>query len=193
MSQWQPPYDPRQQQPQQGYLPPWDPSQQQWQQQPPPYQPPPRKSRKGIAGIGCLGLVGLVLVIAALASHSSSSTTPPAPLQTLPTAATAAAVAASSAAAAQTVTYVVTGSAADVTYGPTGSESSGAVPMSVTKPLGTPLYYSIYAQLQGSGTVSCQILVDGKVISQSTASGGYTIASCEISKGFSGNWSDTNG
>ncbi len=98
------------------------------------------------------------------------------------------------AAAAQTVTYVVTGSTADVTYGGAGSDASGTVPLHVRKPLGTPLYVAITAQLQGGGSVSCEIEVDGKVISQSTASGGYNIAQCEISQDpLSGNWTDTNG
>jgi hypothetical protein len=93
----------------------------------------------------------------------------------------------------QTVTYVVNGSPADVTYGPAGSDLSGSVPMRVTQPLGTPDYYAISAQLQGGGTVSCQILVDSKVTASSTASGGYNIADCEISQDpFSGNWGDTN-
>ena len=91
------------------------------------------------------------------------------------------------------MTYVVNGSPADVTYGPAGSDLSGSVPMRVTQPLGTPDYYAISAQLQGGGTVSCQILVDGKVTASSTASGGYNIADCEISQDpFSGNWGDTN-
>ena len=72
------------------------------------------------------------------------------------------------------MTYVVNGSPADVTYGPAGSDLSGSVPMRVTQPLGTPDYYAISAQLQGGGTVSCQILVDGKVTASSTASGGTT-------------------
>jgi hypothetical protein len=104
-----------------------------------------------------------------------------------------AAAPASSAAAAQTVTYGVSGSPTDVTYGPAGSNAQGSVPMDVTKPLGTPIYVAITAQLQGSGTVTCKIKVDGKVISQSTASGGYNIAQCEISQDpLSGQWQDTN-
>ena len=92
------------------------------------------------------------------------------------------------------MTYVVTGSAADVTYGPSGSDYSGSVPMHVSKPLGTPAYYAINAQLQGDGTVSCKIEVDGKVVSQGTASGAYQIASCEIVQdAFSGAWQDANG
>jgi hypothetical protein len=166
---------------QQGYYPP-----PQYQQ---PQQPQPPRKRKGLAFFGCGGLGALVVLIAILASHSSpSSSAPAAGLQ--PTQAAQS----SAPAAAQTVTYVVTGSGADVTYGPTGTSISGAVPMHVTKPLGTPQYYSIDAQLQGGGTVSCKIEVDGKVISQSTASGSYNIASCEISQDpFSGAWSDTNG
>lgn len=96
-------------------------------------------------------------------------------------------------AASGTVTYVVTGSTADVQYGPAGSNNQGQVPMNVTKPLGSPVYYSITAQLQGGGQVACKLEVNGKAISSSTASGGYNIATCEISQDpLSGNWTDTN-
>lgn len=168
-------------------------------QQPPPYQPPryaphppPKKSRAGLfAGLGCGGLGALVILIVVITAGGSSSS-PSAPAagtqQTQ-----SAAPAATKAAAAQTVTYEVAGSTADVTYGPAGTSLSGSVPLHVTKPLGTPLYYSISAQLQGGGDVSCKILVDGKVISSSEASGGYNIAQCEISPGFTGGWQDTNG
>lgn len=95
--------------------------------------------------------------------------------------------------ARQAVTYVVRGSSADVTYGPEGSNFSGSVPMRVTKHLGHPQYYAISAQLNGAGSVTCKILVDGKVISKATATGGYNIADCEISPDpFSGKWEDTN-
>ncbi|MGH3273651.1 MAG: hypothetical protein ACRDNZ_04910, partial [Streptosporangiaceae bacterium] len=97
-------------------------------------------------------------------------------------AATPATPAATAAAAPDTVTYVVRGSSAQVTYGPAGSDLSGSVPMRQTAPLHDVSYYAISAQLQGGGEVSCQILVDGKVISQGTATGGYNIASCEISQ-----------
>ncbi|MEZ0095943.1 hypothetical protein [Streptacidiphilus sp. EB129] len=63
--------------------------------------------------------------------------------------------------------------------------------MNITQPLGTPLYYSIYAQLQGGGTVSCHLEVDGQVISQSTATGGYNIAICEMID-LNGQWKDAN-
>jgi hypothetical protein len=78
------------------------------------------------------------------------------------------------------VTYVVSGSTADVTYGPSGSSFSHKVPMNVSKPLGSPQYYSISAQLQGGGHVSCELKVNGKTLSKASASGSYNIAMCEI-------------
>jgi hypothetical protein len=98
--------------------------------------------------------------------------------------------------AATTVTYVVTGSSADVTYGPAGSDATGTVPMRKTAriPATAPLYYAISAQLQGGGTVSCEILVNGTVIAKSTANGGYNIAQCEIGQDpLSGQWTNDNG
>ncbi len=81
----------------------------------------------------------------------------------------------------QTVTYIVRGTAgAQVTYGPSGSDYNGTVPMRVTARLGDPEYYAINAQLQGYGTVRCSIEVDGIPLSTATASGGYNIADCEI-------------
>ena len=94
---------------------------------------------------------------------------------------------------AQTVTYVVSGSDADVTYGPDGSDDQGAVPMSITQPLGSPEYYAINAQLNGGGSVSCKIEVDGVTIASASASGGYNIADCEIDpNSASGSWENTN-
>jgi hypothetical protein len=83
----------------------------------------------------------------------------------------------------QTVTYVVTGTpGASVTYGPKGSSFSGYVPMRLTRHLGYSSYYSIHVQLQGYGSVTCEILVQGHVISKATASGGDNTATCEISR-----------
>jgi hypothetical protein len=95
----------------------------------------------------------------------------------------------------QTVTFTVTGTgAAQVTYGPAGTQISGQVPMNVTAPLSDPAYYSLTAQLQGGGEVSCSIAVDGTVISSGIADGGYNIAFCEISQDpFSGQWKSDQG
>jgi hypothetical protein len=95
---------------------------------------------------------------------------------------------------AQTVRYVVTGtSGAKVTYGPAGTDNIGSVPMSISALLGTPSYYAVSAHLQGSGTVSCKIKVDGVVLSSATANGGYTIADCEIGQNpVTSSWEDDN-
>lgn len=92
----------------------------------------------------------------------------------------------------ETVTYIVSGSSADVTYGPAGSSLSGHSPMKVTKSLGDPAYYSITAQLHGGGHVSCKLEIDGEVISQAEAKGGYQIAMCEAVN-VGGSWEDANG
>ena len=91
------------------------------------------------------------------------------------------------------VEIIVTGSPADVTYGPSGSSLSGSVPLDVAGkiPSPAPAYYAVTAQLQGSGSVSCQIKVDGDVISTGRATGGYSIATCEISQGPDG-WESDN-
>lgn len=187
---------------------------------PPPYGPPPgygtplpptpKKKGKTCAGIGCGGLLLLVLiiVIVSVASSGGKTTTSNSPAVaatgaasttaadpgTPPTPTATTAKAKPVAPKRDTVTYVVTGTGgADVQYGSAGSNSQGHVPMSVTKTLGNPIYYSITAQLQGSGHVTCKLEVNGKAISTATASGGYNIASCEMSKDlFTGDWTDTN-
>jgi hypothetical protein len=94
----------------------------------------------------------------------------------------------------KTVTYIVTGSTAQVTYGPAGSSLNGTVPMHKTRKLHHPQYYAISAQLQGGGAVHCKIKVDGKTISHSTATGGYNIAQCEIVQDvLSGKWESAAG
>jgi hypothetical protein len=96
-------------------------------------------------------------------------------------------------AAPQTVTFEVSGSYAQVTYGPAGSDTSGTVPMKVIEKLGSPVYYALQAQLQGGGSVTVKILVNGTVVSQGTATGGYNIAMAEIvDNPVSGQWEDTN-
>jgi hypothetical protein len=163
-----------------------------------PAQPPKRPKRKGlrILGWSALSLAALIVVAGIAGSHMKTPAAPASPAVTAP------AVAATSAAppspspkpAAQTVTYIVTGSPADVMYGPAGTDLAGTVPMTVTRPLGSPSYYSISAQLQGGGDVKCAIEVDGKVIASGEGAGGYNIAACEISQNpLTGNWENTNG
>ncbi|HUN37831.1 MAG TPA: hypothetical protein VMU95_38060 [Trebonia sp.] len=169
---------------------------------PPPYQPGPRRSRRRKNGTGRVvaiiigSAVLLIILVVALSSNGSQSPAPAvatsAPGVTFPADQP---TSASATAAPSTVTYVVTGSRANVTYGPAGSDATGSVPMrkTVTIPASAPLYYAIDAQLNGSGSVTCEILVGSRVISRATASGGYQIASCEIVPDpLTGNWQDAN-
>jgi hypothetical protein len=94
-----------------------------------------------------------------------------------------------------TVEFIVSGSPADVTYGPSGSNIQGSVPLDAKEhiPSTPPVYYAVSAQLNGSGTVSCEIKIGGRVISSGTASGSYNIASCEVVQDpISGGWQDAN-
>jgi hypothetical protein len=78
-------------------------------------------------------------------------------------------------------------------HGPAGSTLSGTIPMKVNVKLGNAIYYSLTAQLQGGGRVTVKILINGKVISESNATGGYNIATAEISQDpLTGEWTDTN-
>lgn len=128
-------------------------------------------------------------------SPSATPSTPAAAATSQPAKAAAAAKPSPTKSAAQTVTYSVTGSPADVTYGPAGSDFSGTVPMTKSAPIDeNASYYAITAQLNGSGTVSCSVSVGGKVIDHATASGSYNIADCEMTKSLFGNsWESTNG
>ena len=91
----------------------------------------------------------------------------------------------------QQVTYVVTGSAAHVTYGPSGANFEGTGPLSVSQPLGQPQFYSINAQLTGGGSVTCLLKVDGVTIASNSASGNGNIASCQIDQNLNGSWEAT--
>lgn len=190
-------------QPQQPYQGQWPPPQPQagWQQQPPQYQQPqyqapghrqPPRRRRGPGKIIAAAIGGFFLLIVIIAVAANSGSKPPAPASTPAAGVTTAAAAGGG---GTTITYKVTGSTADVTYGPAGSDLAGHAGMDKTiKITGKPaVYYSITAQLQGGGKVTCEILVNGQVTSKSTASGGYNLANCEVMQDpFSGKWQDAN-
>jgi hypothetical protein len=149
---------------------------------------------------GLLAFVALIVIIVAASAGGSkpenSTTAATQPAVTAPAVPVVAdsTTPAPTPAAPRTVTYEVTGSDAQVTYGPAGRDLSGTVPMKVTAKLGDPAYYALQAQLQGGGSVTVKILVNGKVVSQGTASGGYNIAMAEISKNpLTGEWESDNG
>jgi hypothetical protein len=91
----------------------------------------------------------------------------------------------------QQVTYVATGSSANVTYGPSGSGYQGSVPLTVIRPLGNPQFYSISAQLKDGGTVTCELKVDGVTIASATASGTDSVANCAMDQNLNGSWEAT--
>ena len=81
-----------------------------------------------------------------------------------------------------------------MTYGPAGTYLTGRAPLQVTARLGNPLYYFITAELPGSGSVECEILIGTKVMTRSVATGRHNLASCQISRDpLSGKWQDAGG
>jgi hypothetical protein len=137
-----------------------------------PRQRAPRGQRIAAAGL-------IALAAAALGLYASSRIHAAAP---------------SPPASPETVAYQVDGGPANVSYGPAGSSLAGSAPMRQGGPLGTPAYYYIWAQLQGDGSVSCQISVDGAVVSRAVASAAYGVAHCEIVRSLAtGQWTDANG
>ncbi|MBO4253280.1 hypothetical protein GRC12_05225 [Streptomyces griseorubiginosus] len=49
------------------------------------------------------------------------------------------------------------------------------------------MYYTVTAQLQGSGDINCSVTVDGHT-KKGHASGGYNICDAQLSSGFLGGW-----
>jgi hypothetical protein len=198
-----------------------DPNSPKWAQPPtapggwvtPPLAPRPPKKHRGlkITG-GIVGAIVVISVISSIAGGGKKNDDKPAAAPAATASATQAdtdsqpaAEPATKAAAApkktkakpkpppDTVEYIVTGSRAEVTYGPAGSSLSGHSPMTVKKPLGHPTFYSVTAQLSGSGKVTCKIEIKGKVISQATATGSYNLAMCEVMQDPMGDgWIDAN-
>ena len=136
--------------------------------------PEPRRRHWGRWILTAALAVTLLLVIIALAGQPKHSAAAPgatasaAPPAADPGATASQAPASPSPAARDTVTLVVygDGSPVNVTYGPAGSTATGREPMTVTQsiPASPPIYYSINAQLQGTGSVSVVIKVNGKQI-----------------------------
>ena len=58
--------------------------------------------------------------------------------------------------------------------------------------VGNPQFYSISVQLKDSGTVTCQIKVDGVTIVSASASGTTSVASCAMDQDLNGSWEETS-
>lgn len=125
------------------------------------------------------GVVVGVAIVAIAASAGSGST---------PNTSTAPAANQMDTGGSHTVVYTVGGSASqvDVTFsndGTGGSSQENGVSVPWTKTLTIPddviNSYSLMPQNQGkTGTVSCEITVDGKVVARQQSSGAYALVTC---------------
>jgi hypothetical protein len=86
-----------------------------------------------------------------------------------------------------TVTFRVRGTASgvDITYGSDSDNRQGpnSLPWQSTMARddsGDTLYYSVTAQLNGGGDITCDVLVGSKVVATGHASGGYNICMAQI-------------
>lgn len=140
------------------------------------------------------GLV-ILLVVIAIASGSSKSNLSAATKPAASASAVTATPAVAKTKASNTVTFVVTGAPADVTYGHGGSSTHGTSPMRVTEPLiGSATDYTLSAVLGEDGTVKVKIYVNGKLIAHAKATGQYQSAMAVIDKNpFTDQWESSLG
>ena len=79
----------------------------------------------------------------------------------------------------------------DITYGSDSDSRQGSFDngkFTTTLPLdGDAMYYSVNAQLQGSGEIWCSVSVGGEK-KEGHASGGYNICDAQLSSGLFGGW-----
>jgi hypothetical protein len=182
-----------------------------------PPQPPKKSNAGKVIGLGCLGVVGLLVlggIVAAVAGgssnndSSSSNDVKPAATATKNDQSTADDKATSGsnkdagkAAAApkkKVVEFKVWGTAPagalgplDITYGSDSDNRDGKFKsgkFEATLPLNKDaLFYTVTAQLQGSGDIHCSVTIDGKT-KTGHASGGYNICDAQLSAGLLGGW-----
>ncbi|MFT4088257.1 MAG: MmpS family transport accessory protein [Gordonia sp. (in: high G+C Gram-positive bacteria)] len=173
-------------QPQQpgGYYPP------QPYQQPMPPAPKQRKKWPWIVG----GVVAVLIVVGAVSGggdkkkddEKTAATTPAASQPVVPAADDTTATTSTAKKAAATVVYEVTsdsGSATSITYfGENGNQSqeTGAALPWKSKPFdkAKTTLKTVTAQNGGGGTITCKIIVDGKVQVENSSSGQYAVVSC---------------
>ncbi|WP_329215322.1 hypothetical protein OG352_06600 [Streptomyces sp. NBC_01485] len=187
---------------------------QQYPQQPyPPQQPPPKKTSVGkTVGLGCAGIIGLLLVIGVIGAVASSSGGKDTGASSVKPAATTSkneqpATEPSKTAKSEpkteepkkkTVTFKVWGTAPagalgglDITYGSDSDNRKGAFKngtFTATLPLDDEaLFYTVTAQLQGSGDINCSVTVDGHT-EKGHASGGYNLCNAQANAGLLGGW-----
>ncbi|MFE2072933.1 hypothetical protein [Streptomyces misionensis] len=180
---------------------------------PPP--PPPKKRGAGkIIGFGCLGIVGLFVVIgiiAALAGGGSSSDKSSSSADGSSNTGTKkddkpagsgktddTKNSGDSKSDKKTVVFKVWGTAPagalgplDITYGSDSDNRKGKFAngeFTATLPLSKDaMYYSVTAQLQGSGDIHCSVTIGDKT-KKGHASGGYNICQTQLNAGLLGGW-----
>jgi hypothetical protein len=150
------------------------------------------------AGIFIGGLVGAAAANAKTTAAGDSSAT----AVSAPSAASSPSPAALS---PSKIEFVVSGTAPDgidITYGPAGSSFSGPSALNGTVTLSVPFnssaeYYTMNAQLQGAGNITCKIVATGPglsplTVSSGAASGGYNICDVQAAPDDSSGSSWTN-
>jgi hypothetical protein len=190
----------------------WGPQQPGWGAPPP--QPPKKTSAGKIVGFGCAGVVALFVVIGIFAAalgggsddSSKGSTVSPEPTATDDGA--AADTEKEKPAEAKPsdppkeekpkVVFKVWGTAPagalgslDITYGSDSDNRKGTFKngkFEATLPLNEDaMYYTVMAQLQGSGDINCSVTIDGET-KKAHASGDYNICHAQASAGLFGGW-----
>ncbi|MEV5953826.1 hypothetical protein AB0M11_08645 [Streptomyces sp. NPDC051987] len=168
-----------------------------------------------VIGLGCLGVVGLAVVlgVAAATVGGSGSKGPdggaPRSTSTTTSSRTTAAGAedgggtdgkgdGKGADTPKTVVFKVWGTAPagalgglDITYGSDSDTRQGVFRnggFEATLPFEKgAMYYTLNAQLQGSGDINCSVTVAGRTKS-AHASGGYNICDAQLDRDFTGGW-----
>ncbi|MGW3034944.1 hypothetical protein ACWDCB_27500 [Streptomyces sp. NPDC001178] len=192
---------------------PWGGPQQGWGAPP---QPPKKSSAGKIIGFGCLGFVAVLVligIIGAVAGGGSDSKSDKANGSNSVKATTDAPKSQKPAAdkgkgedaektdtkpAKKVVTFKVWGTAPagalgplDITYGSDSDTRQGRFKngkFEATLPLNKDaMYYTVNAQLQGSGDINCSVTVDGHT-KKGHAAGGYNICDAQLSSGLLGGW-----
>ncbi|MEU3339299.1 hypothetical protein ACWCQ1_15485 [Streptomyces sp. NPDC002144] len=193
----------------------WGGPQQPYGQPPFPPQPPKKTGVGRILGFGCLGIVGLVVVIGVVAAalgggsgsensggSGHSKTTASVSTGGKPAGDTGTGSGQKTGDTKKTgskvVTFKVWGTAPagalgplDISYGSDSDTRKGTFrngEFKATLPLHKDaMYYTVTAQLQGSGDINCSVTVDGHT-KKGHASGGYNICDAQLSSGFLGSW-----
>lgn len=157
----------------------------QQQQQQPYMQPPPAKKKRGpltwvLAAFGVVAALCVVIGIANVIGGGGGTENTAGPGAQADTAKT-------EKAAGRKIVMEVTGAKkADITYGLDADQSQDlGVKVPWKKELTsteTMTIAVIVAQNKGSGTISCKISLDGKVVKENSSQGEYAVVTCEASE-----------